>query len=414
MRKFFHFLQYNNAIPIALFVLFGGTGAVFASSPEAREAVISSEDKIQSVDNTYIVGADLTNRDFKLQVTKVEEDGEMYYVSYTYQTITVLDYVWQEVVVEDVMKISKKELLGKDLGLFVARQLGEEMTGQLTYLSEVQKNEREKGASLKVVSTEYTGLIGRMLDPSEKVFEGYNPVVAEAISVDSGASLAAVIEAPVSHLALPPIPNSSEIQALVANAVQNALAKKDTPASVAVEPSATSTVPADVPVITVNGANPARIAVDASYSDLGALVSDDKDGNLGIKTFVDGTEVSQVSIDTSALATFVITYQATDNDGNVGEATRTVEVYDPNAEPPTPEPTPDPAPEPTPDPAPTPTPDPAPEPTPNPTPDPAPEPTPVPTPEPTPDPAPEPTPDPAPEPAPADPPPADTGTTTVQ
>ncbi len=187
MRKFWHFLQYNNAIPIALFILFGGTGAVFAASPEVRGAVISSEDTVQSIDNTYIIGADLGKRDFKLQITDVKEDDEMYYVTYTYQTISIVDYVWQEVSVTKTLEFSKKELTGKDLGLFVAKQLGEAMTQEIAYLSEVQKQEREKGASLKVIATEYSGLIGRMLDTDEKVFAGYDPVVAEAFPFEKAA-----------------------------------------------------------------------------------------------------------------------------------------------------------------------------------------------------------------------------------
>src|SRR3989344_9635324 len=79
MRKLFNFLQYNNAVPIALFVIFGATGATFAASPEVREAVLSAEQVVQSVDNTYIVSADLASRDFGLVVTKIEEDEEYYY-----------------------------------------------------------------------------------------------------------------------------------------------------------------------------------------------------------------------------------------------------------------------------------------------------------------------------------------------
>ena len=91
MSRLWNFLQYHNAVPIALFVIFGATGATFAASPEVREAVLSAEQIVQSVDNTYIVSADLASRDFGLVVTKIEEDEEYYYVSYTYRTIAIVD-----------------------------------------------------------------------------------------------------------------------------------------------------------------------------------------------------------------------------------------------------------------------------------------------------------------------------------
>ncbi|MBI5644711.1 tail fiber domain-containing protein, partial [Candidatus Kaiserbacteria bacterium] len=93
--------------------------------------------------------------------------------------------------------------------------------------------------------------------------------------------------------------------------------------------SATSTPDTESPVVTINGANPADIHVGDAYSDLGATVSDNVDLNLGIHTFVDGTEVQTVSLDTSTTSSYSITYRATDNAGNVGEANRVVNVTAP-------------------------------------------------------------------------------------
>ncbi len=65
------------------------------------------------------------------------------------------------------------------------------------------------------------------------------------------------------------------------------------------------------PTIAISGNNPAVIQVGASYDDLGATVSDTGtgqagDANLGIKTFLNGTLVSNIVIDTSEVATDTI------------------------------------------------------------------------------------------------------------
>lgn len=90
--------------------------------------------------------------------------------------------------------------------------------------------------------------------------------------------------------------------------------------------SAPDTTP---PVITVNGENPARINVGTSYADLGASVTDNVDHNLGLKYFLNGTLVSNIVIDTSAVATDTIDYVATDNAGNTATSTRTVIIEAP-------------------------------------------------------------------------------------
>jgi len=91
------------------------------------------------------------------------------------------------------------------------------------------------------------------------------------------------------------------------------------------------------PVITINGNNPAEVDVGASYVDLGASVTDDKDPNLGIRAFVNGAlvgEMGNISLDTSTTTTHAIDYVATDNDGNTATSTRTVIVGEPDTNPP--------------------------------------------------------------------------------
>jgi len=80
------------------------------------------------------------------------------------------------------------------------------------------------------------------------------------------------------------------------------------------------------PVITVVGNNPANIALNTSYVDLGATVTDDTNNNLGISYKLDGVDVTSFSLDTSSDITYTLTYSATDQTGNTGSATRTVVV----------------------------------------------------------------------------------------
>jgi hypothetical protein len=96
--------------------------------------------------------------------------------------------------------------------------------------------------------------------------------------------------------------------------------------------STTVTTP---PTITVNGDNPAIIEVGDSYADLGATVTDTGpgqagDSNLGYQTFLNGTLVSNIAIDTSQLATDTIDYVATDTDGLTAASTRTVLIEAPS------------------------------------------------------------------------------------
>ena len=92
--------------------------------------------------------------------------------------------------------------------------------------------------------------------------------------------------------------------------------------------SASSSVAVDTtpPIVSITGANPATVNVGSTYVDFGATVTDDVDQNLGYKTFLNGTLVSDIVVDTSAAATDTIDYVATDSAGNTATSTRTVIV----------------------------------------------------------------------------------------
>jgi Chaperone of endosialidase/Domain of unknown function (DUF5011) len=83
-----------------------------------------------------------------------------------------------------------------------------------------------------------------------------------------------------------------------------------------------STIP---PTIAINGDNPAYISVGDAYSDLGATITGPQaDLNLGIKTFLNGTLISNIVIDTSQVATDTIDYVVTDPSGLTSTSTRSI------------------------------------------------------------------------------------------
>lgn len=324
MKKFLHFIQYNNLVTLGIFFIFGSTGLAFAFDEDVQQAVYSTEQEVQSVDNSYIVDVDLGKHDFNLKILEIKEDADNYYVKYSYNTITLLDYVWQDELITENIVTSKQSMIGKDLGLFIARQVGEVIASKLEYLKKVQAIEKQNGVSTKKVATKYKGLVGKMFDPTEEVFEGYKPVVKEAVLPTN--QVAKLSEPFVSQIALPHVPSEAEIQDMV-NDAYNAMLLGLTD-----------------PVVTATTTD--EIADDTTDD-----VVDETDGD-----------------DT-----------ATTTDGGGG-------TIDPVPDPePTPDPIPDPEPTPEPTPDPVPDPEPTPEPTPDPVPDPEPVVEQTPEPEPTPD-----------------------------
>jgi hypothetical protein len=185
-EKIINFIKYNNAFTIILGVCFLGSGVTFAYSTTVRDAVQSSiytsSETVTSVDNGLIISTNLDNFDFMLKINSITEDGKNYYAVYSYQTLMIEDGAWKVKNVEKTLTVNKEALDGKDLGLYASKELGDNINYELSYLKRVQKLEREKGESQKVVTTEYSGLIGKLLDPKEQVIEGYNPVIPEEVT----------------------------------------------------------------------------------------------------------------------------------------------------------------------------------------------------------------------------------------
>lgn len=181
LAKIVDFIKYNNAFTIIFVIIFFGTGVAFAADEDIRESVYASEEKLVSVDNSLILSSDFDNFDFQLMIGGVTEDDKNYYAEYSYDTLAIIDGAWQRKKVEKTLTVSKDELNGRDLGLYIAEELGENVRGELAYLKRVQKIETEKGESQKIVTVEYSGLVGKMIDPKSVVIEGYEPVIPEPV-----------------------------------------------------------------------------------------------------------------------------------------------------------------------------------------------------------------------------------------
>lgn len=305
MKKFIEFVTYNNAIPIALGILFLGSGAAFAASPAAQDAVYAVHSTVQSVDNTRIVSADLDTYPFTVQVTGVTEDETSFYVEYTLQTISLESGVWQDTTKTKTLTVAKSLLQGKDLGLFATKEIAEVRDAERARLTETQRIERGIGASQKVVATVYSGLIGALLDPETETFPAYTPVIPEVVpgaEVDSSGSAGA----------------------------------------------SGDSVP---PQITLLGSGTVIVPLNTTYTDLGVLVSDAQ-SDVTLQLRLDGAIVSGIVIPTDHVQTYTVTYVAWDASGNGAEVTRTVEVRDESLQTAEPAPAPVPVPVPAPDPLP--------------------------------------------------------------
>ncbi len=299
-----HFLKYHNAVPIIMGALFLSFGGALAASPEVRDAIYDETATVESIDNTYIANKDLASFTPTVRITGVTEDEEQYYVTYTLTTIDVIDYVWKDTTKDRTMTVAKAAIAGRDLGLYVTEQLRQVIDREISYLGEVQEIERQQ-VSQKTVATAYSGLIGAFLDETTEVLPGYVPVV------------------------VPPTPPSGQEGAPSSTGSSGEVAGDSTSTQTPSSGSTTTGAGSDQtpPTIQLLGNNPARILVGNSYSDMGAVVTDNVNSNLGYSIMIDGRAVTEVSIDTREEATYVIRYTATDQAGNSAYAERILEVY---------------------------------------------------------------------------------------
>lgn len=234
MKSIVHFITYNNAVPIALAVLLLGAGGALAASPSVRESIYAEQEVLRAVDNTKLVATDISNYNFSVRLNSITEDDATYYIEYSFTTLAVSDDVWREVPQIMKMKVSKKAIQGRDLGLYITEQIGQVIDQETAYLKEVQLAEKTKGVTPKVVVVEYSGIVGKMLDPKERTFPGYVPVVSESSpepTIDQAADVAAVASAAPSTtesemptVSAPVVPTPEDIRAIVDTAIREYLA----------------------------------------------------------------------------------------------------------------------------------------------------------------------------------------------
>jgi hypothetical protein len=298
--NFWKFIQYHNAVPIAIAFIFLGAGGAFAATDPG--AVYSSSEQVISIDNSYIVNKDFSTYSPRAEITGVTEDSDTYYVAYNFYTIDLQDGVWQDVTKNEVMKVSKADLGPyRDLGVYVTEQLKQKTDRELDYLKQVQAIE-SRNVTHKVVATQYGGLVGKFLDTSTEELPGYTPVVT------------------------PPAPPPQEVAS-----DQNASTSGQTSASSASSSSGNPSL-----TVQVLGNDPAQIPLHSVYADLGAVATDAQNDNLRIETYLDGQKVDAIQIDTTATSTHTVRYVALDPENNTATVERTVIVYDPATGPPVP------------------------------------------------------------------------------
>lgn len=73
------------------------------------------------------------------------------------------------------------------------------------------------------------------------------------------------------------------------------------------------------PLVTLNGSSVEDVILNSAFTDAGATANDDEDGALAVS--VSG------SVNVDRAGEYTLTYSATDEAGNVGSATRVVNVY---------------------------------------------------------------------------------------
>lgn len=175
------FVKYHNGFVVGLVLALFGGAVIMAASPEARNAVIGEEIITeQGIDNSQIINADLENFDPRMKIDNVTEDQTNYYVDYSFQTFGVEANEWQTVNRNAKMTVAKESLSGQDLGLYVQTRLADIAQNERAYLKQAQAAEIEKGLTQITRATQYTGLIGLVLDVKNAVLPGYDPVVKPA------------------------------------------------------------------------------------------------------------------------------------------------------------------------------------------------------------------------------------------
>ena len=171
LQKILYFIKYNNATVVILAVILLLGGGALAAGPEG---VGQKETRLENIDNSLLIAANLSNYNMDFKIEKVEEDENYYYATYSFLDLAVLDQAWQYQLNSKTQKISKK--IKQDLGEYLAGFLAKHRQARARALKEEQRLAGLVGESKRLEVTEYSGLIGKTLNLAAKVFPGYEPV----------------------------------------------------------------------------------------------------------------------------------------------------------------------------------------------------------------------------------------------
>ena len=361
-----NFIKYHNLFTIILGLVFIATAGAFANEG-VRNTVIGEEIVTEiGVDNSQLLSADLDNFDINLKINNILEDEENYYVDYTFNTIAVRDNLWQPVVKAERFTVNKTGLGDRDLGIYLAEEFSEVVRGEIAYLKEAQKSEKERGRTQIVKTIDYTGLIDLTLDLKNKILPGYEPVVKPPVAeivqepiiqepvcqpidevcdgVDNdcdglidedltrqcGTSDVGACQFGIQTCSSGVWGECVDVIEPVAEICDDGI-DNDCDGKIDAEdedcntgggsPPANDTTP---PVITLLGEDTVNINVGDTYLDAGATASDDIDGDIIAKIVVVNP------VDTNQEGTYTITYNVSDTAGNAAtEVIRTVNVVAP-------------------------------------------------------------------------------------
>jgi len=374
LQKITHFLKYNNLTTLFVAAILVGGGSAFAASPELRsaaeEALVGKMETVVQIDNAAFLNIDLETFDPALVITDVSESMESYHVSYTFNILVVSDGAWRDTTKSGILTVSKKILTSITLEEYVMQQLGEVARAEIAFLKEAQTAERAKGQTETLVATNYTGLLGLIIDPKVKAPEP-KPAIDNSQSTTHNQQQAAdktnsqqstTESTPVSEQnsvsgmattteetadnnnnnetadeARPSLEVTDEQNASTSDPVatttdliltpESASASEPAPTDTATSTELTSTpeviAGTTIPVITLIGSENIEIEVGDDYTDEGATANDETDGDITNNIVVVN------SVNTLESGIYTVTYNVSDSVNNQAEeVTRTITVVE--------------------------------------------------------------------------------------
>ncbi|MCK4539980.1 hypothetical protein KAU09_02385 [Candidatus Parcubacteria bacterium] len=173
-KKTIHFIKYNNAALLILLAIFAIGSGAWAQTEAGREFIGEKQEKIEGTDNTLLLSVDMEEYDMDFKIERIKENDKYYFVAYTYLDLAKIDNVWEYQLNEKIRKISKK--IKKDLGAYLAEELKEEYDARIKALKKEREIAAEKGEETRIEVADYSGLIGKTLKLTEKIFSGYESV----------------------------------------------------------------------------------------------------------------------------------------------------------------------------------------------------------------------------------------------